>query len=438
MPDFALALIVKSVVALARLGGLVLVARHFGGGGKGVITEALLPATTLVMVFKLGIDYASVMILKRHKDSEDRLLGAILSFTLLAAALVTVLVSPLCQALWTGLSDLFPPYMMPFVTVALWLFPAQMFHDACLNALLGKVGYRDFSLVKLIQPIVFIALLVSLWGWDVFHGTDLFRTMTVLLSYPISFAVAGLVMFFRLIRHLPVRLAGSFASLGQLVVLGGVIQVVALLIYFNRRVDVWMITWLMDPEDNGIYSVVVSMLEFGLFVAQPLSSLVLVRTAGDEDPGSAARILRFSLAVSTVYLIVLCLCARWFLSLAGPDFPDPGWRPLLFLAPGILVFNVHQILSQVLYGRGEGRRLLGLMISALAFNVALNWILIRELPEDWRLVGVACASSLSYLMIAVGVLTLVSRRLEMTWCEMLLPQRGDVVKVLSKFRSASS
>jgi O-antigen/teichoic acid export membrane protein len=237
-------------------------------------------------------------------------------------------------------------------------------------------------------------------------------------------------MFLLLLKDLPLRFRGSFAILKHLVYTGSSFQLVNLLIYFNRRVDIWLILWFLNPVDNGIYAVVVSFLEYSLFVSKPMSSLVLLKSAADDARQNIGRLLRFSLFFSAIYLFSLSFIAPLLLSVAGPDFPGPGYRPLLLLLPGMFFLNIHQILSQVIYGKGRSRQLLPLMSVALLLNLLLNLFWIRE----YELEGVALASTLSYTLMGGGVLLNILKTTPHTFRSLLFPDKGDLNYFLVLFQ----
>ena len=127
------------------------------------------------------------------------------------------------------------------------------------------------------------------------------------------------------------------------------------------------------------------------------------------------------MAFSTCYLAAMVLGGHWLLSLAGEVFPREGYRPMLLLIPGILMFNLLQVLSQVLYALGSPRRIVQLALGALILNLVLNMALIGP----FGLEGVAISSTLSYSLLGVGILWMVGRQLHVPLLSLVIPRFSD-------------
>lgn len=426
MNNWSVALSVKAFNALLSLGALFMVARHFGAAGKGHIAEALLPATTILIFIKMGLDTASAIVSRRDPWLREGILGAILLYFSVCSLVVVVLSSTICDAMWDAA---LPNVPLTLLAAALWLIPAQMCHDVAMNTLLGLGTFVRFNLIKLLQPVLFfLALAILLLTQELPLGGSL-GLMRVIWLYPLSYALAAGVMVMLLSRHLPFRIRGSFRVCLTLLRLGGPIQLAFVLLYLNRRIDTWMIQRFLDPEDNGIYSVVVAFLEAAWFVSRPMSSLVLQQSASHVDTAMVGKVLRVSMTFSTLYLGLLALLGMWILSLAGGVFATEGYAPLLCLMPGVLLFNVLQVLSQVLYATGSPRRVVRLALAGLALNVICNVLFIESLG----LTGVALASTLSYSLLGLGVLRLVGREFKVPVRELVVPRMDDF-NVLSFLR----
>ncbi|MGE4158222.1 MAG: polysaccharide biosynthesis C-terminal domain-containing protein [Planctomycetota bacterium] len=431
MNNWVSGLSVKGVNSLLSLASLFVVSRHFGAAGKGHIAEALLPATTLMLFIKLGIDTASAIGSRRDAHIRQGFLGALLLYVCICLSIVLLLSTDRAFAMWDAI---LPNVPMAYIVPALWLIPFQVGHDALMNAVLGVSSFVRFNLVKVLQPLIFcVSLFGMLWG-GMLPLDDSVGLIRVIWLYPLSYALAGILMVLMIRGLLPFSMKGSFTVCLSLLRMGGPIHLAFLLLYLNRRIDTWIIQRFLDPEDNGIYSVVVAYLEAAWFVSRPMSSLVLQQSISGRGAETAGRVLRISMAFSTVYLVVLALAGSWVLSLAGAVFSREGYVPMLWLMPGILMFNLLQVLSQVLYAYGSPRHVVRLALLSLLLNIAVNLVCV----ESIGLAGVALASTLSYSLLGWGILALVSRHFQVPVLSLAMPRLSDFSYVYGLLRFGSS
>lgn len=418
MNSWISALTVKAFNSALSLLALFIVTRHFGAAGKGHVAEALLPATTLMLLIKFGVDTAAAISSRRNEMARNGFLGAIFLYFVTCSVFVMVVSSEACAGVW---DSILPNVPLDFIAPALWLIPFQASHDALMNAILGVSSFVRFNVVKLFQPMIFMALLAILLFGNWLSLDDSSGIVRVIWLYPVSYAIAALLMVVLLRGTLPFVMKDSLKVFLSLLQIGGSIHLAFLLLYLNRRIDTWVIQRYLDPEDNGIYSVAVAFLEAAWFVSRPMSSLVLQQNSKSLNPEITGRVLRASMMFSTLYLAALASFGSWLLSLAGDVFPREGYRPMLILMPGILLFNLLQVLSQVLYALGSPRRVVGLALAALFLNLILNLALVGS----HGLVGIALASTLSYSVLGAGILWMVGREMQVPLLSLVVPQASD-------------
>jgi O-antigen/teichoic acid export membrane protein len=430
MPDFILALVVRSLNLGLMFVVSAVVARHFGPWGKGILVEAqFVPTFLLIVCVKFGMDTAAVILLRKIKELKDGLLSAFLLLTAFSVALVYFLQQSFMLPFWK--TYLGHDFDLAYVFIVMWLVPCQLLHDLCSNAILGCRNFRTFTYFKLVQPVMFFSVIITFYLVDKFGSAEVeyFTFDNTLFAYPFTFAVTAVILFVYLKRHLLLRFSLAFPVVRHLIRFGFSVQMLTLLIFLNRRADVVMITAFSAVAMNGIYSVVVSLIEAAWFVGRPLSSMVLDRAVSERDVDSCGRILRFTMFVSSLTIVGLVLFVPLFLIFLGGKFVM-GFIPFLILIPGVLLFNIHQILSQVFIARGESKRLIPLMLLGFFINVLLNLLWI----EKYELLGVAMASSISYAVIGLGVLYMASGALKTSMLSLIMPRKDDFTAMLLKIK----
>jgi len=426
MPDFVLSLFVRLIHSSIAFIAFALIARHFGEGGKGDLVESqFVPTFLLIVVIKLGMDTASTIILRKHKELKDSILGSYIILTATLSLFVCLLQQPFMDSFWSV------HYKLDYLYIAMWLLPCQLLHDLCSSSILGSSSFRRFTQFKLVQPSLFFVAIVMLWLLEkyLYKGENSLNPHTALMAYPLSFGLTALIMFLYLLKDLKIRFDQSLVVIKKMISIGIPIQVITVLMFLNRRIDVLFITIFLNTDKNGIYSAVVALIEIAWFASRPLSSMVLIRSISEKDDGSCGRILRFTLFISIIILAILVALVPVILKFYGSKF-YLGYMPFLCLIPGVLLFNIHQVLSQVFIARGQSRRLIPLMLIGLIVNLILNYLLINT----YKLNGVALASSISYSLISVGVLVMSSKTLKINIWNLIIPKRKDFQMFYSKIK----
>lgn len=205
--------------------------------------------------------------------------------------------------------------------------------------------------------------------------------------------------------------------LGTSVVLGLALALAQ--IYF--RIDTLLIALLRSPEEVGFYGAAYKFIELSdLVVAAVGVSMIppLARFIAVQDPRARPLVQRafdVLIAAAAPLAVGMLVFAPEIVTLAaGSEFRE-GAEALRILAPYVLFSFAGGIFWRVLLAAGRDRRLLALSSGVLAFNVALNLVLIPA----YGFKAAAVASVVSEV-IAVAVAAVAVRQ------EGLLPTLGYV------------
>ena len=102
---------------------------------------------------------------------------------------------------------------------------------------------------------------------------------------------------------------------------------------------------------------------------------------------------------------------------------------ILAIAAGVTAFN--QLLSTGAMGLGKPGFVLAAESVGLSATAFFLWLLLAR----YQLIGAACASLCSYLVVSFVLLALIGRQTKLGLGKLLLPDRADAVLIASKLRA---
>lgn len=379
----------------AQLAGLALslvsaalIARWLGPEGKGQIAVAMLVPGVLSLLLGSGVGVAGTFLVASGRTPLARLsgnvagLGLVVSAAGLAAALLLFRTGLLARVV-PGL----PPHVL---LLALAAFPLGIFAQYVAGLVLGMQQIRALNRISVAQGALSTALVALLVA-----GIGLGVPGAIVAS--LAAASAGLLLQVRLLRRLGARFAPRLEGevLRPALSYGLRANVANLMQFFNYRLDVFVVNFLVGAGPVGIYGVAVALAELlwqwpnavGL-VLFPKSSAGSTRDAGR----ALRRVLWLTTAVTVAGALALALFGRLAIRIVfGPRF-DGAFVPLLLLLPGVVLLGTGKVLSNDIAGRGHPE--LNSINSGLALVLTLAGNLL--LVPRFGIAGAALASTLAY------------------------------------------
>jgi O-antigen/teichoic acid export membrane protein len=394
----AVQLVGKGVVLAIGLASIAVITRYLGPDDYGKYTLALLYMQLFGVLADVGLFTTVVREISKNPERTEELVGNALVLRLLLAIGVI--------ALAAGVSLLLPYEHQ--VRVAILMAGAPLLIGMVNTTFVAVLQSRLRMTRAVIGDVVgrFASLVLVL----VFVGLDLG-------FYPILAAAAGgaavtLAITWRLTRPLVnVRPQGDLATWRKLLVaavpLGLALAINA--VYF--RADTLIISLYKPYSEVGLYTLAYRVLELALVIGTVFlnTTFPLLSEAVTNDESRARRMIQSSSEVCVVLGAPLVAgglaLAPQIVDLAGGAKFHGSAEPLrILLAAGALAW-VNGVFGFALIARERQASALWLNVTALAFNVGLNFLLIPR----YGIVAAAIVTVASELVILAGSYPLMRR-----------------------------
>jgi O-antigen/teichoic acid export membrane protein len=167
--------------------------------------------------------------------------------------------------------------------------------------------------------------------------------------------------------------------------------------FLNYRLDIFIVSFLSELQQVGIYSLSTSLAQLVWLISNSLATVLLPKIATSKETNleiatKVAQITRISFWLSFLAAITLAV----FIYYAVPIFYGEVFRssiiPFLCLLPGIIIFSIANILASYLAGIGLPKLNMIVSFSGLLGTIIFDFLLI----PNYKIIGAACASSISY------------------------------------------
>lgn len=437
-----------SAINLVRLGGAAvlglllsaLLARGLGTNGKGIYELALVLPLVIQSVFNIGVTMSAAYYVARgDHDLVTATRGSItLSLwlsgggLLVGAALVRL-----------GSAALFPGIPADLLYLSLLLLPLLYLRLHLSAVFQGLQDFRAFGLVELTPPLVSIVLIVPLvFMWD---GGVAGALLAAIVGNAAGLALAVLLLRRRIAAPVPLlALRLDRAYWRQIAGYGLKAQLNIIAVYLLLRVDVFLLN-LWGPggaASVGIYSIAVLLAERIWTFSTVTGQVILPRIAsweGDDDRRTQLSLLnaRLTFWFGALILVALALLGEWFIVLLYGEAFRPAAQPLLWLLPGIALFNLARVLGPDVAGRGRVGINAAIATAAFAINLAANAALIPALGYN----GAALAASLAYSFLGIASVVAFCRVSGARWWQIWLITGSDVAllrQALNRFHPTAA
>ncbi|MBI3695945.1 MAG: oligosaccharide flippase family protein [Acidobacteria bacterium] len=382
----------------------VVLGRWLGPAGKGEYTLATLVATLLFTLLNLGIPSSISYYLAGGRTPESSLVKTVTALAGILALLAAAIAFLVDRAGWCP--SLFGvPRLSPAAWLIVLALPFQFAGCFLLFVVLAQgrrilfaavPGIGQFAVAVLVAALVLLHKLTAFTAAGALVGSQVL-TAAILLGYEqhrLRFLQSPLLAGESLL---------GLARYSALSHTGNVLH------FLTQRVDVFMVSVLVDLRAVGLYSVAYGLAELLLLLPQRLGALYLPRIAAEPVPAEKGEEIRVSCSLvlmgSVAAAAVLALLAPVAIRLLyGPAF-TPSVRPFLLLLPGACALAASSLLGAYLAGAGRVKVTCAVAGLSLGFNVLLNVVLIPR----YGISGAAVSSSLAYATQALLLACVVAR-----------------------------
>ena len=138
-------------------------------------------------------------------------------------------------------------------------------------------------------------------------------------------------------------------SLGFRAYLGNVVQ------FFNYRLDMFMVNYLVGVTNVGLYSVAVTIAELLWYVPQSVATILFPRTAAtgaEEARLFTPKVCRNTFLITLLAALGLSVVGKPLIIFIYGEAYAPSVIPLRLLMPGVVALSISKVLCGDLAGRG--------------------------------------------------------------------------------------
>jgi O-antigen/teichoic acid export membrane protein len=381
----------SSGYVVAILTGIV-VARVLGPAGKGIASYAAL-LLGLFTTFGLGLQSAIMYDCSRGK-SQEVAFGTVLR--LLGATMLPI------AALLIVLAIRYPEHAaLIYVACAL---PFAVYCQTANAVFLLNNDIRTTAIQGLI-PTLGVGLL-TVPALTIFHG----GLNAVLTIWSGMFFAAACFTLIRLNKYLPAFSLRADAGQGRALAIFALKAGFASLAGFlNLRVDIFVVSLLLDARTLGIYTLAVATGEMMWQVSRPLSWTMIGRIAKAERSQAIEltnRITRNILAVECALGVALFFIAPYVVQFVYGSAYAQSASVMRWLMPGLVIYATSGPLSYfVSIKMGKPSKSLVIQVSSVVLCAGISFMAIPRL----NLFGAALATTVTYCCATMAIAAMYMR-----------------------------
>jgi O-antigen/teichoic acid export membrane protein len=412
----------KMVVLVLTFIGAVILARALSAEGRGILAAALIYPQLLLAITEGGMRQAAIYFIGQKKAKEADILGALISYTIIASIMGAFIVYSLM--LWFG-TEYFNNAMM--IVTAL-ILPSSLAVNALKGIFLGHQNIQSFNRITWMQKLFYVGCIFILFLVD---------QLTIFSAILVT-ALAALFNLIQAILHLrkSQQLNYSFnkSTLFNMLKIGVVYALAFFLITANYKIDILLLGLLTTPDQIGNYVIAVQIGELAWQLPAAVLVVMLAKSAnskGDEMIEQVCQVSRLTLAVTVITLSCLLLSAYYLIEPIFGMAYKKAFIMLFILSPGLLFATVFKSLNTHFAGQGKPYFAIFIMGTAVLVNVALNYLFIPLYHAN----GAALASTISYLISAILTVIIFKKQTQASCRDMLILNKSDFslcLKILKK------
>ena len=411
----------------------VLIARGVGAAGKGSLDLIIATSALLAMVLSMSLPQGVTFVVAQGKVAAN-VLASQLVFVSLAQALIAVVVLSL---LWfTVYFHTFLPnwglWIFAGVVLYVWVDLISKFWAAIL------AGQQQIAVVNNAEFIGRVTQFLSLFilvGALYLSGSQLSVGLLFLITLSAS-TLISLILLASL--GFKFQLSTDLRGLKAAIAFAVPCYAANVAQFLNYKLDVFVVGFFAGAAAVGRYTLAVSLGQLLWMMSNSVDSVMLPKIAASTDNGGSVqhtmRVTRLALWGTAICGLAIGLLATQAIPLLYGEAFRPSIVALLWLLPGIVVFSIANVLAAYIAGIGKPRLNLWVSGVSLLVTITLDIALIPSL----NIVGAAIASTVSYVLSAVMLVSFFIRETGASLRQILLPTSADVRMLLSLARLRES
>jgi O-antigen/teichoic acid export membrane protein len=376
-----------------------IITRQLGPFENGILATVLLLPQTLYSLFNFGLGASFIYFLSNSEGNYKQMQK--ISWTL-AASLWCIVALTVALSSDSFISHYLPGSRREFVNFSTLLFPFMLLGSWTSSLLLGTRKYEEYNKTLLIQPFSFLVLTLF------FYFQNSLSVLTVLFCYLTSNLSLWILSEIKIFKSgnstNPSQRLSKIATFGLRAHLSNVIT------FLNYRIDLYLVTYFLNPTDTGIYALSITLAERFWLISSAASMIVF-----PESSANRAEVDKLDYMVKRIAFVVFKLTmtgaliagvlAKFIIPwLFGSSYANSVY-PFIILLPGIVVWSYMSVISNSLAGLGHiNVNLISALIS-LTINVIGN---IYAVPQ-FGINGAAFVSSIAYVIAALFTIAMYAK-----------------------------
>ena len=414
----------KIGVLVVGLLTMILMVKGLGVDGRGVLAALLIYPQLFVSLLEGGMRQTATLYLGKKIEQSSTVLGSVFIYGAIvgvAGAIVSFV-----TILNTSIFD----YTLVAIIIASLLIPVQLYVAYLKGIFLGFEHYKNVNKILFIPKIIILLSLLVI---------DLFGTMSVLSVVIITFVgnVFNLFQSLYYLRRLNISTTNYSLKKTYKMFKQGIPYAISLfLIVANYKLDILLLSQWGNSTDVGNYIICVQFGELLWQLPAALSLMLMIKSAkaNNREKFSSNITLISRLSISLCFVSGIML---YFILPIGIGFilnPESGkniQEIYAYLLPGLFAMVVFKLVNSDLAGNGEPIYSVYIMAPAVLLNIAFNYLLI----PDFGGVGAAIASSISYILITIGIVLIHSRKYNHYFLSYFLIKSSDFTFIYNKIKN---
>lgn len=408
-------------VFLTLVAGII-IARYLGPQGKGTFTALTVVPAIIASFAAMGIRRTAIYFIGKKELSDREVASAVIQILIISSAVGMALTA--LAFYWLDN----PSFSFLLIAFTVLIIPFRLSTVYIAGIYIGKQQYRFANMIKWSMPLLNFLLLVL---FIVVLNMGIKGALLAMLG---SGIIISAVAFRKLSSDIGFSLAWNGSLIKRMLRLGGLYATSLLILKLIYRIDVLLLERMSDLSEVGYYSIAVNISEQLWQLPIAVGIVLMSRSANTRDDKQmnqqVGQSLRFSLIASMLGAAVLFVLAPFFIPwIYGADF-DRAVILFQTVLPGIILFIIFRILNSHLNGLGKPMPSIYAIIPALVLNIVLNILLIPE----YKGLGAAMATNISYTAAALTMLFFYIRVTKSSLSLLFLPKKRDFEIIINKLK----
>lgn len=369
---------------------IILISRVLGPENNGYYTVAILLPTMLAIFMNFGVSPANVYYIGRRSVSPAT--ACKVSFYLWIFFSLTGLFVGTAIIYFKG-KAFFPGVPHVLLLLALTSFPLILMQGYAASILQGRQSFKILNFISALSSISFSFSLIIFYMFNP-------STYKTIIAFVLSQCITNFVSFFYIKKE--ILNADNFQDKFDNYTLKAIkygykAHLSNILTFFNYRIDIFLVNFLMNASFAGIYFIAVTASEKIWVLSSSICTVIFPKLSelhGDVKKFNnfSPFIARWTLVFVTIAATILAFLSYPLINLFfGKEYIE-AIIPILLLLPGIVMASLTKIFANDIAAQGHPELNLYPSLIVLIINVAGNIYLIPKLG----LSGAALSTTISY------------------------------------------